>query len=1215
MLSPPAVYAPLAPGYPSAVAAMRAGYGAIEHLLADANPANQGLAVSLPTLVVGGGYLGDCAPAASNYRWFFKAAGSERPSTLSLPTPSSSPLSPPAVYAPLAPGYPSAVAAMRAGNSAIEHLLADANPANQGLAVSLPTLVVGGGYPGDCAPAASNYRWFFKEAGNPSWEVVLRDAGHFQFLDSPPVLQAAVCGLGPARDEDVRRATRACIAAWGHATVPRQRGKTVGGGGRGAVPQQGGGDGGVGGEEEGCISIGGRCGGSGSGGTSGTSDDMDAAAADSWRAGAGREKGPAQAPAQAPAPALTPLTPLTAGENLEAPVSDRKDELEAMMVSVAAELAAEIGEDKLIRSEDLRSAVADAVDRAYEKAVREAVQQRTELEEGVREAEQQLYDLLGPDAECLVAPHALPLQERLDVNLSHLHQLESVSALIQQTHALHLVTLTPRALPLLASSPTHPTASAPFRVPPLPLFSLFLSTFPHFPPIFLPPSSHFSPSFLPYPSGEPREEGKEWLGGLVVLAKLRQRLICLRSSLHLSFEISPNPFLFPPFVPLHSAAKGGGQGVAGGPGGSGEAEEETHLPALLAQRQEGKGWLGGLVVLAELRSRLICLRSSLHLPFESLKSPSSFPLSSHIPPVQQRQEGKGWLGGLVVLAELRSRLISLRSSLHLPFESLKSPSSFPLSSHIPPVQQRQEGKGWLGGLVVLAELRSRLICLRSSLHLPFESLKSPSSFPLSSHIPPVQQRQEGKGWLGGLVVLAELRSRLISLRSSLHLPPPESDADTQDVPSPRPHSPPSFRHPLSPSVRPLTHSSTSLLSSSRSASNLLRSTTPPHTPRSQRSNRSNRDGVSDRGTGWLRSSGAGAGAATATTVAARSAAITVAAKPAPSAALVTRSLSSPSASMSLADVVSLTHHSSNEDGSLSVGAGVGGNVISHPPSLKLSLLYGGLSSAYFQQIEADVVKHADAIWQAKADLEAFQTTDFEELVAFRAKIESLLQDLTDETQVLQRFEGFPSSKLELLRASASLHSRLSALSRDLLSAVPMSNNDRGGTPGAGGGAAGTAGAAAPASVAAVGVCLDRCERLFDRVRREVEAVERSREEDAKKFAAQRLPYSGGAIERVKAAAVRLSSRLLELSAQESMKLRASVEPVDGRIPVASVELVDGRIPVYDVPRVKAGLFLLWRCFQFAFRAYNFAGGQDETAEELALIVAKEMEAYPAYMWG
>ncbi|CAI5496975.1 unnamed protein product [Closterium sp. Naga37s-1] len=326
---------------------MHAGTSAIEHLLAQPNPTNQGLAVSLPTLVVQ--YPspqhehGSCASAIDPF--------SHAPSHPVTPPFVSFPLSLlglpplqftriwPPVYAPLAPGYPSAVAAMRAGNSAIEHLLADANPANQGLALSLPTLVVGGGYPGDCAPAASNYRWFFKEAGNPSWEVVLRDAGHFQFLDSPPVIQAAVCGLGPARDEDVRRATRACIAAWGHATVPRQRGKGVGGGGRGAVPQQGGGDGGVGAEEEGCISIGGRCSGSGSSGTSGTSedtsgtsDDMDAAAADSWRAGAAREKGLAQAPAPA-------LTPLTAGDNLEAPVSDRKDELEAMMVSVAAELA------------------------------------------------------------------------------------------------------------------------------------------------------------------------------------------------------------------------------------------------------------------------------------------------------------------------------------------------------------------------------------------------------------------------------------------------------------------------------------------------------------------------------------------------------------------------------------------------------------------------------------------------------------------------------------------------------------------------------------------------------------------------------------------------------------------------------------------------------------------------------------------------------------
>ncbi|GJP44464.1 hypothetical protein CLOM_g3866 [Closterium sp. NIES-68] len=255
------------------------------------------------------------------------------------------------IYAPLAPGYPSAVAAMRAGTSAIEHLLADAHPANQGLALSLPTLVVGGGYPGDCAPAASNYRWFFKEAGNPSWEVVLRDAGHFQFLDSAPVLQSALCGLGGARDEDVRRATRACIAAWGHATVPRQRVGAVRGRGSGLMELQllqqeeqaraGVGGAGVGGGGSGCISIGGSCsenGSSGSSGGSGSSDisSTDGPVADSWSVGPAR----AMMPAQTPAPALTPLAPLTVEDSLEAPVSDRKDELKGMVTSVAAELAA-----------------------------------------------------------------------------------------------------------------------------------------------------------------------------------------------------------------------------------------------------------------------------------------------------------------------------------------------------------------------------------------------------------------------------------------------------------------------------------------------------------------------------------------------------------------------------------------------------------------------------------------------------------------------------------------------------------------------------------------------------------------------------------------------------------------------------------------------------------------------------------------------------------
>jgi hypothetical protein len=38
--------------------------------------------------------------------------------------------------------------------------------------------------------------------------------------------------------------------------------------------------------------------------------------------------------------------------------------------------------------------------------------------------------------------------------------------------------------------------------------------------------------------------------------------------------------------------------------------------------------------------------------------------------------------------------------------------------------------------------------------------------------------------------------------------------------------------------------------------------------------------------------------------------------------------------------------------------------------------------------------------------------------------------------------------------------------------------------------------------------------------------------------------------------------------------------------------------------------LLWRAFQFAFRVYNFAGGQDERADRLTAELAQEIETIP-----
>ena len=79
------------------------------------------------------------------------------------------------VYAPLGPGFPSAADALR------------------GVGRPLPVAVVGASLGGDCVPTGSNYERFFDAAPGVAWEVVIANAGHFQFLDSQTLLQQAIC--------------------------------------------------------------------------------------------------------------------------------------------------------------------------------------------------------------------------------------------------------------------------------------------------------------------------------------------------------------------------------------------------------------------------------------------------------------------------------------------------------------------------------------------------------------------------------------------------------------------------------------------------------------------------------------------------------------------------------------------------------------------------------------------------------------------------------------------------------------------------------------------------------------------------------------------------------------------------------------------------------------------------------------------------------------
>ncbi|GAX79658.1 hypothetical protein CEUSTIGMA_g7099.t1 [Chlamydomonas eustigma] len=124
-------------------------------------------------------------------------------------------------YAPLGPGFPSAVEALRGGVQLEHEIGSPAVPVEKREPV--PVAVVGSGLGGVCAPTESNYSHFFEASRGPAWEVDIRDAGHFSFLDQESPLQRAVCPEGDSDAGAVRHVSQAVMVAWAE-TMIRQRG-------------------------------------------------------------------------------------------------------------------------------------------------------------------------------------------------------------------------------------------------------------------------------------------------------------------------------------------------------------------------------------------------------------------------------------------------------------------------------------------------------------------------------------------------------------------------------------------------------------------------------------------------------------------------------------------------------------------------------------------------------------------------------------------------------------------------------------------------------------------------------------------------------------------------------------------------------------------------------------------------------------------------------
>ncbi|KAJ4846025.1 hypothetical protein Tsubulata_002540, partial [Turnera subulata] len=222
-------------------------------------------------------------------------------------------------------------------------------------------------------------------------------------------------------------------------------------------------------------------------------------------------------------------------------------------------------------------------------------------------------------------------------------------------------------------------------------------------------------------------------------------------------------------------------------------------------------------------------------------------------------------------------------------------------------------------------------------------------------------------------------------------------------------------------------------------------------------------------------------------------------------------------------------------------------------------------STYFQQIEEDAEKYAKPIMELKVEITSFQTKDMAELLKFQSNVESLLQVLSDESQVLAKFEGFPTKKLETLRTAAALYTRFDTI------VTTLKNWE---------------------IVPPLGRILDKIETYFGKVKFELEKIDRTKDEESKKFKSHGIDFNFHILTSIGELMVDLSSSCMELALKERK--------------IAKAEKLSEENGPETNQQIQQNIKMLWRVFQFAFRVYTFAGGHDTRADKLAKELADEI---------
>lgn len=144
----------------------------------------------------------------------------------------------------------------------------------------------------------------------------------------------------------------------------------------------------------------------------------------------------------------------------------------------------------------------------------------------------------------------------------------------------------------------------------------------------------------------------------------------------------------------------------------------------------------------------------------------------------------------------------------------------------------------------------------------------------------------------------------------------------------------------------------------------------------------------------------------------------------------------------------------------------------------------------------------------------------------------------------------------------------------------------------------------------------------------MEGLERTKDEESKKFKSHKINFDFGILIRIKELMVDISSSCMELA------LKVSLDKINSTMWTYFIVLVEKSSLNYTENiywiltqekrnasakenqdskpegRKNESAKILWKAFQFAFRVYTFAGGHDDRADKLTRELANEIETNP-----